>query len=398
MTPPDSRLEAVAERFAVPGRLVAVQPVPGGNVNDTYLAVFRTTFNEERIIVQRINRRVFRRPAWIMSNLRLVTDHVHKRLEREAGGEDRVWQLPRIVRSRDGRDWLPDGRGGFWRALTLIASTVSHPKAQGPEHAFEAGTVLGQFHRLLSDLPPARLRDTLPGFHVTPLYLRRYDAALRGAGARGRLKASVEAARLARFVEERRALAPVLEDARARGELAPRLIHGDPKVNNVLIDELTGKGTSIIDLDTVKPGLIHYDFGDALRSIANPAGEEELDLSRVYFDAGLCEAFVRGYHSRARDFLTPQDRRYLYDAIRLLCFELGLRFFEDYLSGDRYFKVRSEGHNLHRARVQFRLCESVEAREGDIRRALDGITTPAPRAAPTRNGRPAAGSPRRAAR
>lgn len=386
---PDLRLESVAERFAVAGRLIAVQPIPGGNVNDTYQAIFRTTFGEERVVLQRINRRVFKRPAWIMSNLRIVGDHVHRRLEREADGEDRVWQLPRIVRARDGKDWVADGRGGFWRALTLIASAVAHDRAQGPEHAYEAGTVLGQFHRLLSDLDPAELRDTLPGFHVTPLYLRRYDGTRSTAQAKRRLKSSMEAARLARFIEERRAFASVLEDARARGELKSRLIHGDPKVNNVLLDSLTGKGTCIIDLDTVKPGLIHYDFGDALRSIANPAGEEEIDLGKVYFDAGLCEAFARGYHSRARDFLTPADRKYLFDAIRLISFELGLRFFEDHLAGDRYFKVRSEGHNLHRARVQFRLCESIEAREPEIRKTLDGLTSGPAGATPNGTGRPA---------
>lgn len=370
----EPRLESVAERFDVAGRLIAVQPIPGGNVNDTYLAVFRTTFSEERIVLQRINTRVFKRPAWILSNMRIVGDHVHKRLEREAAGEDRVWQLPRLVRTRDGRDSVSDGKGGVWRALTLIASAVSHDRAQGPEHAFEAGTVLGQFHRLLSDLEPKRLRDTLPGFHVTPLYLGRYDRTRASAQARRRLKSSVEAARMARFVEERRAFASVLEDARAQRVLAERLIHGDPKVNNVLLDTLTGKGTSIVDLDTVKPGLIHYDFGDALRSIANPAGEEEIDLGKVFFDTRLCEAFARGYLSRARDFLTPADRRYLFDSIRLISFELGLRFFEDYLAGDRYFKVRSEGHNLHRARVQFRLCESIEARESEIRRILEALS------------------------
>ena len=267
------RPEAVAERFAVAGRLVAVRPIAGGNVNDTYQAVFRTTFSEERFILQRINTRVFLHPAWIMSNLRAVTDHCHKRLEREADAADRVWQLPRIVRCRDGRDWHVDASGGFWRGLTLIASAMSHPKAQGPEHAFEVGAVLGQFHRLLADLPPERLRDTLPGFHVTPQYLKRYDQTLRSSAARRRLDSSLEARRLARFIEERHDFVPVLEDALARGELRLRLIHGDPKVNNILLDELTGKGTAVVDLDTVKPGLIHYDFGDALRSVANPAGE-----------------------------------------------------------------------------------------------------------------------------
>ena len=367
-------LEAVAERFAVPGRLVTIAPAGRGNINDTYLAVFRTAFSEQRVIIQRINKRVFRHPAWIMANLRVLTEHAHRKIEAEADRADRIWQLPRIIPAKAGGDYLRDREGDVWRALTLIASAASFERVQGAEHALEAGTVLGQFHRLVSDLDCERLRDTLPGFHETPRYLRRYDRTARLKEGAARLKASLEARRLGRFVEERRALAGVLESALRRGELSRRVIHGDPKVSNIMIDELTGKGTSIVDLDTVKPGLTHYDFGDALRSICNPAGEEAEDLSEVRFDTDLCEAFVKGYMARARDFLTEADRRTLYDSIRLIAFELGLRFFEDYLAGDRYFKVSSAEHNLRRARVQFRLCESIEAREKAIRSVLEAFS------------------------
>ena len=370
---------AVAKQFAVQGRLVQVQPTGSGNVNETYLAIFRTHFNEERLIIQRINRRVFPNPAWIIENMRVVTDHVHQRLEREADEADRIWQLPRLIQTRNGQDYYVDENGEYWRAITLIASARSYDIAQGAEHALEAGTVLGQFHRLISDLDPSRLHDTLPGFHVTPLYLAKYDETVRLPEAQRRMGSSIEAVRLRHFVEARRAFAHVLQNAMRQGELNVRLIHGDPKVTNIMIDEFTGKGTSIVDLDTVKPGLIHYDFGDALRSIGNPAGEETDNLSDVYFDVDLCEAFVKGYLSCARDFMTDADRRYLYDSIRLIAFELGLRFFQDYLAGDVYFRTRDSEHNLRRARVQFRLCESIEAREKMIRKVLDEHTRPAGR-------------------
>lgn len=366
-------LESIAERFAVPGRLVTIGPMGRGNVNDTYLAVFRTAFSEQRVVLQRINTRIFRHPSWIMANLRVLTEHAHRRIEREASGADRIWQIPRIVPAKDGKDGVRGRDGSYWRALTLIASASSFERSQSAEHALEAGTVLGQFHRLLSDLDPKKLRDTLPGFHQTPLYLKRYERVRLSHGAARLLKASAEARRLATFIEERRSFVGVLEDATRRGELSSRVIHGDPKVSNIMIDDLTGKGTSIVDLDTVKPGLIHYDFGDALRSICNQAGEEADDLASVRFDTDLCAAFVKGYMARARDFLTPGDRRYLYDSIRLIAFELGLRFFEDHLAGDKYFKVSASGHNLRRARVQFRLCESIEAREKPIRSVLDSL-------------------------
>jgi hypothetical protein len=137
-----------------------------------------------------------------------------------------------------------------------------------------------------------------------------------------------------------------------------------------MIDDVTGKGTAMIDLDTVSPGLVHIDFGDALRSICNPAGEEELNLTKVIFDEDLCRAFCKGYMREAGAFMTDADREHLFDSIRLLPFELGLRFFRDYLNGSVYFKTKTPEQNLNRASVQFRLCESIEARERSIRDLL----------------------------
>jgi Ser/Thr protein kinase RdoA (MazF antagonist) len=181
----------------------------------------------------------------------------------------------------------------------------------------------------------------------------------------------MEARRLAKIIEDRRDFVPTLQKAIAKGELRTRVMHGDPKINNIMIDDFTGKGTAMIDLDTVSAGLVQYDFGDAVRSICNPAGEEELNLNRVVFDMDLFEAFARGYLAYARDFLTDADRHYLFPAARLITFELGLRFFQDYLAGSVYFKTRSAEQNLNRARVQFRLCESIESRERMIRAVLE---------------------------
>lgn len=363
--------ENVATQFAVPGRLVALRNINSGNVNDTYRAVFRTTFSEEQFILQRINKRVFTEPALVMSNMKRVTDHAHRRIEAEADEADRIWQLPRVISTKDGRDFAIDEQGEYWRALSLIASATSYDKVRNVEHAVEAGIVLGHFQRIISDVPVEDLADTLPGFHITPRYLAGYDKALAQPKAGQLLAASSEARRLAKFVEARRGLAPVLEDAVARGELCLRPIHGDPKITNIMIDDFTAKGTCIVDLDTVKPGLIHYDFGDSARSSCNPAGEETLDLKEVYFDLDLFEALVRGYLSEARAFLSDADLHYLYDSVRLITFELGLRFFSDYLAGDVYFKTSYDGQNLNRARVQFALCESIEARESMMRRSLE---------------------------
>lgn len=363
--------ESVATQFDVPGRLVALQPIGAGNVNDTYRVILRTTFSEEQYILQRINRAVFQNPAAVMSNMKAVTDHAHRRIEKEAEESDRIWQLPRVIPTKDGGDYIVDEEGEYWRALSLIASTTSYEKVTIPEHALEAGRVLGHFQRIISDFPIDELEDTLPGFHIAPGYLNAYDATLKTEDAQRRLGASSEAKRLSQFVESRRDFVGVLESAYAAGELQQRPIHGDPKITNVMIDQFTGKGTCIVDLDTVKPGLIHYDFGDAVRSGCNPAGEETGDLSEVFLDLDLFDALVKGYLEEAKGFLTEADRGYLFDSVRLIALELGLRFFADYLAGDVYFKTTYDGQNLNRARVQFALCESIEAREGKMRSILE---------------------------
>lgn len=361
----------IAQQFKVYGKLVSVQPIGSGNVNDTYLALFRTHFSEEKIIVQRINGHVFSKPEWIMANIRILTNHYHEQLELESASADRIWQLPRIVPCRNGDDYYVDKEGGHWRALTRIASATAHEVVQSEQHAHEVGSVLGQFHRLVDGLDASDLHDTLPGFHITPGYLEQYDQVSQSVKAQGIAKQSIEVRRLQQFIEERRGLAYVLENALKAGELKLRLIHGDPKVSNIMIDNDSGKGTAIIDLDTVKPGLIHYDFGDALRSICNPMGEDCKNLDDVVFDLDLCQAFVRGYMRFAGSFLSENDNKYFYDSVRLITFELGLRFFQDYLAGDLYFRTSSPEHNLERAKVQFKLCESIEHRENQIRAIFD---------------------------
>jgi len=305
-----------------------------------------------------------------MHNIKAITEHAHCKIEAEIDEADRIWQLPRVIPSSDGRDFVVDDKNDVWRALTLIASAKSHVKVLSNEHAFEAGQVLGHFQRLISDYPAEKLEDTLPGFHITPSYLQKFDQALQSPGGQTRAQASTEAKRLVKFIEERRAFASTLEDAVAKGILQLRPIHGDPKISNIMIDDVTGKGTAIVDLDTVKPGLIHYDFGDGVRSACNPGGEDTTDLDEVFLDLDMFTALVRGYLREAGPFLTAADREYLYASIRLITFELGLRFFADYLAGNVYFKVKHDLQNLERARVQMRLCESIEAREGQIRRIL----------------------------
>ena len=300
----------------------------------------------------------------------IVTKHVHRQLKKPGVSNGRRWEFPGLLCTRKGKDFYIDSDECFWRALSYIGSSKVYEKVQGIDHAREAGYVLGKFQSLISDLDTGLLRDTLPGFHITPEYLRHYDEVTSRRKSRAissRVKYCMD------FVEDRRGSAGVLEKAIKEKELILRPIHGDPKIANILMDEKTGKGISIIDLDTVKPGLVHYDIGDCLRSCCNRAGEDARDFDSVSFDISLCRVILEGYLSVASDFLTENDYQYLFDAIRLIPYELGLRFFTDYMEGDVYFRTRYEDHNLSRALVQFKLTESIESSEVAIRKVIGDL-------------------------
>ena len=366
---------SIAEQFAPFKRVLTVHEFGNGNINDTYLVTIDVDEGghpeEKYFVLQRINTQVFKKPRLIMQNMRTFTEHMRRRARNDALAHR--WEMPRVVPACDGQDFYVDPEGNFWRAISYVHGARSYETIKDSKLAYEVGYALGTFQYLISDLPTVQLADTLEGFHVMPRYLQNFDRALSGNGHRSGAEVNYGL----KFVEQRRSLAPVLEQAREQGKLQLRPVHGDPKVNNVMIEETTGRAVSLVDLDTVKPGLIHYDIGDCMRSGCNTLGEETENWEAVCFDTEIGAAILEGYLSQARNFLTPADYEYLFDSIRLLSFELGVRFFADYLAGNVYFKVKHPQHNLLRALVQFRLTESIEAHEADIRHTIQGLVSPA---------------------
>jgi len=357
---------SIAREFYNEGQIIQVREFGNGNINDTYL-VTTDSKDETHFVLQRINTNVFRHPRLIMQNMRVFTEHMRKR----AREEGHHWEMPRVLPAHDGQDFFIDQNGDFWRAISYVQGTQSFDTIMDTNHAREVGHALGIFHYLISDLPVHRLADTLEGFHIAPRYLQQYDLAFSQNG----YKLDPEVKYCINFIERRRGFASTLELAREQGRLQPRAVHGDPKVNNVMIEKSTGRAISLVDLDTVKPGLIHYDIGDCLRSGCNPLGEETEDWEAVHFDPEIGAALLGGYLSQARNFLTAADYEYLFDSIRLLAFELGIRFFADHLAGNVYFKVKHPEHNLQRALVQFKLTESIEAHEADIRNIIQAMVS-----------------------
>lgn len=359
----DSHLLRVAEAFHGEGRVSEIRPLGSGNVNDTYLVSSAGRLS----VLQRINTSVFQQPELVMHNLQQLVSH----LERKQGHpalRNRRWEHPQLICTLGSdQTWHCCETGGFWRSLSFIDRATTVDVIESAAQARELGSGLGLFHTLISDLPVQALEDPLEGFHVTPLYLQAYRRALATAAAPGD-----DASRFCMaFIREREGLASLLEDAKQRGELPLRPIHGDPKINNVMLDGSTGRAVALIDLDTVKPGLVHTDIGDCLRSCCNRLGEETTDLEAVRFDLTLAEAILEGYLAEAGPLLTAAELRLLPDAAQLIAFELGLRFFTDHLNGNVYFKAQHPEHNLQRALVQFRLTASIEAQLGELRALVD---------------------------
>lgn len=359
-------LVVVANQFTQSTNLIDIQAFGNGNINDTFLVKVDSTL-EPHFILQRINTHVFRQPELVMQNMRTFTEHVQNRLQ--STPLDRRWEVPRLLLTKNGQDYCTDAEGSFWRAISFIEDSQSFDTMQNTEQAREVGYALGMFHNLISDLPPEKLADTLVGFHITPLYLQYYEEVLAKTSAR----VSPEVNYCWQFVSDRASLAHILENAKTEGKLPLRLMHGDPKINNVMFDIATQKAVSVVDLDTIKPGLVHYDIGDCLRSGCNRSGEETEDWQSVRFDTDLAQGILQGYLSVAKAFLTENDYAYMYDAIRLIAFELGLRFFADHLAGNVYFKVKHPEHNLARALVQFKLTESIEYQETTIRSIIEDM-------------------------
>jgi Ser/Thr protein kinase RdoA (MazF antagonist) len=355
-------LSELGAAFAIDGELLAAVTYGTGHINDTFAASYRMRGGgRRRFIHQRINREVFRDPAALMDNVARVTRHVRAKLEAEgvAGIDRRVLSL---VPARDGRDFLVDGRGEYWRTYVFIEGATTFDVVETPEQAGEVARAFGAFQQQLADLPPPPLAETIPGFHDTPSRLQAMrdavagDAADRTAGAAGEIRRLEAYAPLAGAL-----LAPV-----SRGAVPLRVAHNDTKINNVLIDEATGEALCVIDLDTVMPGLALDDFGDLVRTSVCFAKEDDRDLARARVQRPLFQALVRGYLAAAGSLLTPAELGHLVTAGRLMTYECALRFLTDHLCGDVYFRVHHEGHNLDRARVQLALLDSLTEREDEL--------------------------------
>lgn len=358
----DLNLGLIASAFDVAGVFLAATPCGSGHINDSYCAVFQYQNLPVRYLLQRINHLIFQNPAALMENIQRVTSHLATQADGDGTGGRGVLTL---IPTRDGDAWLGDVNGNYWRMYRFIENARTYDVVESPDQAFQAARAFGEFQRMLVSLPAPRLHDTIPDFHNTP---KRFLALERAADAD--VAARVVLARPEiEFALARRSLTSVLLDA----NLPERVTHNDTKFNNVMLDDATGEGVCVIDLDTVMPGLAPYDFGDMVRTTTSSAAEDEQDLSKVVMEFPLFEALLRGYLASTGGFLTRLEKEHLVVAGKLITFEIGIRFLTDYLAGDTYYKVHRGDHNLDRCRTQFRLVRSIEQQEDAMERLVRSL-------------------------
>jgi len=347
----DNFIENVISRFRVQGTVVTARPFGSGHINDTYRVITSTGNN---YLLQKINHFVFKDVPGLMNNLVNVTRHLKEKLK-DVRGADPEKEVLTLVENHDKGYYVTDAAGNYWRVFLFLNNTKSYDQVLTEKQAFEGGKAFGRFQALLADMDPAFIIDTIPNFHNIEFRLENLYKAIAGDVAHrlNKVPAEVE------FINQRTtAMGRVLQMGRA-GALPERIIHNDTKFNNVLLDE-HDHAQCVIDLDTVMPGYVAYDFGDAVRTIINNAAEDEPDLSLVKLNVPLFAAYVKGYLKQTSSFLTEAEVNSLINGALLLPYMQGVRFLTDYLNGDTYFKINSPWHNLQRAQAQFQLVRKLE--------------------------------------
>ena len=351
----------IVEQFCVEGEFVSAERYGSGHINDTRLAILKKDGKETQYILQKINKNVFKDPASLMDNFASVTAYLSKMIVENGG--DPLRETLNVIKTKDGRNYFLTPEGDYWRLLVFVVNSMSFDKVERAEQFYDSAVAFGNFQYLLRDYPADTLCETIPNFHNTPDRYRQLMEAVE-RDAFGRLKdvtADVE------FAKARCEFANTLENARKEGKLPLKVTHNDTKLNNILFDRESGKALCIIDLDTIMPGYSVNDFGDSIRFGATTALEDEADLSKVNFDIELYELYVKGFIEGAKGGLTEGELELLPIGAIMMTFECGMRFLTDHLNGDTYFRISREGHNLDRARNQFKLVSDMEKRLDEMR-------------------------------
>ncbi len=352
----------IMRRFGV-SELQDIIPFTAGHINNTFHIVAR----DGEYVLQQINASVFKSPAEVMENISRVTAHLKEKIAEEGGNPSR--ETLDFLAADNGAYFYEAERGAAFRAYRYISDVKTYQHAENPEMMASVGRAFGRFQRMLSDFDSDTLHETIKDFHNTPARYRQLSDALK----EDRVGRAREVKRELEFAFTREKEAGTIAHALESGEIPLRVTHNDTKLSNVLIDLESGEGVCVIDLDTVMPGSLLYDFGDAIRSGTSKAREDESELSRVSFDIELYKAYTKGYLKELHTSITKREAELLPLSAKIITLECGVRFLTDYINGDEYFKTEYATQNLNRARVQFKMVADMEAALGDMEKITSEI-------------------------
>lgn len=356
------KIPHILKQFGILFDSYCIETFHSGHINSTYKVDVKNKGKAESFVLQRINTYVFSDPVGMMRNIDRVTGHIRQKLIRE--GIDPQGRVLDFVKKEDGTNYLFEDKENFWRAYHYIPNTITYDRAQDLEVLRNAGYSFGLFQKQLCDFPMEELVDIMPNFHNTPVRMENFFRACERneAGRRHLVEEEI------RILKENKPLWEKLEKDRAAGLLPSRVTHNDTKYNNILIEKDTGEAVCVIDLDTVTPGLCAYDFGDAIRFCANRAAEDEPDTSKVGLDLDLYRAFASGFIGVCKDFCLQAELESLAIGAVTMTFEAAARFLEDYVNGDRYFKICRPDHNLERGRSQLALALDMKKKLSEMQK------------------------------
>jgi hypothetical protein len=350
----------LCRRFQILGDFVSASPYGTGHINETHAVIFNQGGTRMRYIFQRLNTNIFKDPHGLTDNVVHVTSHIRKKLTAaNIKAVSRRVLIP--IAANDGGYFVDDPEYGFWRAYIFIEGGTTYDVLEHEMQAYKAALAFGEFQSQLADYAGPRLTETIPNFHNTP---KRFEAFQRAVAedVQGRAK---DVQPEIEFALSRKPLADRLLSLQRAGDVPERITHNDTKLNNVMLDDTTGEGICVIDLDTVMPGMSLYDFGDMVRTACNPVAEDCPEYTKVVARLDMFKALAAGYLKGTAGTLLPVERENLVTAGELLTYECGIRFLMDHLQGDVYFRIHRPNHNLDRCRTQFELVRSLE-RQSDV--------------------------------
>lgn len=353
----------IANSFEIKGEVLSAEAFGSGHINDTF-RIITDDVSKVQYLLQKVNHHIFSNVEGLMNNIRLVLDHLKAKYEAiEVNSSDS--KTLTLVPTQSGESYLKDSLGNYWRMFILLQGTKSYDIVETSEQAYAGGKAFGEFQTLLADLNTDDLVEILPNFHNIRFRMDNLRTAIQNNSA----NRVAEVTEILNFVMEREEVMSTVFKMGNEGKLPLRITHNDTKFNNILLDK-DDNVQCVIDLDTVMPGYVAYDFGDAIRTIINAAGEDEADLDKVVLNIPLFEAYAEGYLSEAKSFLTEDEMSSLIYGVFLLPFMQGVRFLTDYLEGDHYYKTKYPEHNLVRTKSQFKLVQELEAHRGELEHIL----------------------------